>query len=171
MISLVRNLLRGTHILTDDVLSKVFKLLLGAVGSLWVGMPHTLQILFWCMLLDQISGMIVGGQQKKLSSTRGWIGLKKKSLMWCLIGVAHLAGEVVNIGMDFANVLGIYFVINEVLSIIENCAIAGVSVPPWLKSRLIKVQSMQDQKEDAENTLAEGADMKSGPDISDKKLA
>lgn len=152
----------------DDVLPKLLKVLLGVLASMWVSVPHTLQILFWCMLLDQISGMLVGAQQKKLSSTRGWIGLKKKSLMWCLIGVAHLAGEVVNIGLDFANVLAIYFIINEVLSIIENSALAGVSVPPWLKDRLIKVQSMQTQREDANDTIA--ALDKIDAETADKKL-
>lgn len=120
----------------------VAKITLGAAAAAWVSMPHALQLLFWVMLADMASGLIVGGKRGKLSSARGWEGLKKKSLMWILIGVSHLADQLVNVGFHFDEPLAMYFSINEIISVVENCGLMGVRIPGWLRPKLEALQEL-----------------------------
>lgn len=143
------------------------KFVVAALMSLWIGMPHTLQVLFWVMLADQVSGMIVGGKRGELSSSRGWAGLKKKAQMWILIGVAHLADQVVHIGFDFDNAIAIYFIINEMLSILENCILSGVKPPAWLKGRLEALSELEPKSAVVDNQDPTNVQVKISP-IPDK---
>jgi toxin secretion/phage lysis holin len=118
------------------------KFLVGVAVSLFMKMPHALQVLFWVMIADLISGIIASGIKKQLCSARGYVGAKKKTLMWIMLGVAHLANQTINFGVDFDSALAIYFIINEILSVAENCNRAGVKLPDWLETRLVAARDM-----------------------------
>lgn len=126
-----------------DAVIAAAKYVTGAILAMWVSMPHAVMILFWVMLADQASGLIAGGKKGEISSARGFRGLKKKAHMWILIGVAHLADKVVNVGFDFDSGLAIYFIINEIISIAENAHRAGVPIPSWLHKRLQAVADIE----------------------------
>lgn len=122
---------------------KALKLLVAAIITLVaaVHLSPTLTTLFWLMLLDLLSGMVIGFKSKKLSSSRGYDGIKKKAMMWILLGGAHLSDRVINVGFDFEEALGVYFIINEMLSLIENSALLGVPFPPYIIETLMKLKA------------------------------
>ena len=106
------------------------------VVSLWPSpFPPILRALFVLMLIDILSGMVAAG--KNLSSERGYWGIQKKAMMWLMIAGAKIAGVVVDADIPFDKVVAVYFIINECLSIIENAAKCGVTVPRWIKDRLV----------------------------------
>ena len=72
------------------------------------------QVLFGLMFLDFLSGMFVGYKTQNLNSKRAFKGLRKK----------------------LRTLVGLFYCANELLSIAENGARAGLPIPQKLKAAL-----------------------------------
>lgn len=125
----------------------VAKFLIGAILSVWSSMHPVLQTLFWISLIDIGSGLLASGKAKNLCSQKAWSGARKKGMMWLIIGASILLNRVVNLGFDFSIAMGIYFIVTEMLSIIENAGVAGVYVPAWVRVRLKQLADQEPQSE------------------------
>lgn len=99
---------------------------------------HTL-IVF--MIIDYISGLIVSGVLKrskktpsgKLSSEAGWKGLCKKGMMLFFVMVGYRLD--ILIGEDYImNAVCIGYIVNELISIIENAGLMRVPIPNTIKN-------------------------------------
>ena len=117
-------------------------------------------ILITCNVIDYITALIAAPKrQEQIDSLKGFRGLAKKVLMYCLIGIGWMLDILVNyaaatVRPDFAEpyiiaiVVALWLVFNEMLSILENISDAGVPVPAFLK-KLIK--SLKKKTEDVGN--------------------
>jgi toxin secretion/phage lysis holin len=85
---------------------------------------------------DVITGLVAAGKNGKISSIRGLIGIAKKVLIFSLIATSHIADMVLDTGDVIRNSTLMWFVVNEMISIIENAMRAGVPVPPKLKEAI-----------------------------------
>lgn len=110
--------------------------------SFWLGIPLTVQVLVICMALDFVTGLLVGFIQREISSHRGFVGIAKKVLILILVTVAHLISEALKLPFDLGAGVAIAYIVNEVISITENCANAGVPIPPVLLDFLLKAKTM-----------------------------
>ena len=79
------------------------------------------QVLFGLMFLDFLSGMFVGYKTQNLNSKRAFKGLRKKLLI---------------LELAFRTLVGLFYCANELLSIAENGARAGLPIPQKLKAAL-----------------------------------
>ena len=114
----------------------------GAVAAAFGGWTHDLSWLVAFMVVDYLTGLMVAfmGKSPKtegggLSSAVGWLGLVRKLVTLLLVLVAH--GLDVMIGVEYiktAAVIG--FMVNEVLSILENAGMLGVPMPEIFKKAL-----------------------------------
>jgi toxin secretion/phage lysis holin len=95
--------------------------------------------------LDVVTGLVASGNEGKLSSTSGVHGIAKKVLIFAIISVAHFADIILNTGDIVRNSTLFWFVINEMVSIAENCGRAGVPLPPKLQQAL---ELLSDRKKD-----------------------
>jgi toxin secretion/phage lysis holin len=86
--------------------------------------------------IDVITGMIASGKEGKLSSIRGALGIGKKVIIICLIASAHMADIVLGTGDIIRDSTLFWFVVNEFISIAENCGRAGVPLPPKLEQAI-----------------------------------
>lgn len=114
-----------------------------------------------CNVIDYITGLIASKYRKEnLSSYKGIRGIIKKVCMWLLVVVGAIidemlayAGRTVGFTMPFsflvACVVAIWLVCNEILSILENMADIGVSLPPFL---LPVVRRIKEQVEEQART-------------------
>lgn len=112
----------------------------GAVGSALAnalgGWSDDLITLIIFMAVDYITGMIVAGVFKRssksnsgtLSSNAGWKGLCKKGVTLLVVLVAYRLDVTLGVAYIKTAVI-IAFIINEVLSIIENAGLMGVHIP------------------------------------------
>lgn len=94
-------------------------------------------ILVMIMILDYISGIIKSYITSKLNSKIGFRGILKKVMMILVICTCHLADEMLaipTIPIGFKNVIVCIFICNEILSILENAAIAGIPIPKCFKT-------------------------------------
>ena len=83
--------------------------------------------------LDYFTGMIASGIEGKLSSKSGIKGIGRKVLIFSLVTVAHLIDTILTNQHFIRNATIIFYLCNELVSIIENVGRAGVPVPEFLR--------------------------------------
>lgn len=117
--------------------------ILGAIGAIGSGIAYafggwdsSIATLLIFMLIDYISGLVVAGvfhkstktQSGTLSSKYCWQGLAKKCMTLVFVIIANRLDLM--IGASYIrDAVCIAFVVNELISIIENAKLMGVPIP------------------------------------------
>ena len=101
-------------------------------------------VLVFFMLLDLITGLLRSWVTKSLDSTIGFAGVVKKVAIFVMIGMAAAVEYMVMAaGQDPKGLLllGVssFFIVNEGISILENCAQIGLPIPAVLFNALEKL--------------------------------
>lgn len=101
-------------------------------------------VLVFLMFLDMASGVMRSFMTKSWNSTVGMSGIIKKVSVILLIGMAGaIEYMVMSIGQDSKGLILIgvtsFFIVNEGISILENCAQIGIPIPPFLYNALEKL--------------------------------
>lgn len=152
------NTLTGAQAVT----SAVAAWLLAKMGLLF----YVMMVLCGAMILDYITGMLAAKRESihhpddpayGWSSKRGAEGIIKKVGYVCIIAAAMIADWIIfnvaaTIGIDvklkafFGLLAAVWYVLNELLSIIENAGRMGAPVPEWLtKNIAVLKKSIDDQ--------------------------
>lgn len=114
-------------------------------------------ILLCCMVIDFISGCIANGSVEGLSSKAGVKGIIKKVGYLCVISVAmffdylimyslNLMNIQYSIRMFFGLLVTVWFILNELLSILENVNKLGVPIPDFLTQYVKEVRGKINKK-------------------------
>lgn len=120
------------------------------VGS-WTGLTMTL-LLF--MIIDYITGFIVGAyfnnspktENGGLSSKVGFKGLCKKMFILIFLFIGYRLD--LTIGVNYIKDAICYaFIVNELISIIENGHYMGIDPPPIISKAIDIIQSKEDNKQ------------------------
>lgn len=114
-------------------------LLGGLLGQLFGGWTAALGTLIFCMAVDYVTGLIVAGvfhtSDKTpgggLESRAGWKGLCRKGVTLLIVLVASRVD--LALGTAFVrDAVIVGYIVNEVISIIENAGLMGVPIPEAL---------------------------------------
>ncbi|MCB2291847.1 phage holin family protein [Clostridium sp. CS001] len=101
----------------------------------------TIIVLMAFMALDYLTGLIKAYVNKNVSSDVGLKGIARKSLIFVVIIVAVMLDRLLNAGTWLFRTLICYFYIaNEGISLLENCAQLGLPIPDKLRDALIQLQ-------------------------------
>ncbi|WP_077700345.1 phage holin family protein [Staphylococcus hominis] len=103
---------------------------------LYAGDLKLLYVLILLMVLDIITGIIKAIKDGRLWSRKGLFGYSRKMLIFVIIIVSNVIDLILNMsgGLIMATIL--FYIANEALSVVENCASMGVLVPKELAERL-----------------------------------
>jgi len=131
-------------------MDKTLQYICAVLGALLGFCFGELDGLFYALLAfvitDYITGLIVAWRRKELSSAIGFNGLAKKVLIFCLVALGHIIDAyVLKTGAVLQSAITLFYIANEGISITENAANMGVSIP----KKLISV--LQQIKEDEED--------------------
>ncbi|MEN8702446.1 phage holin family protein [Bacillus infantis] len=101
-------------------------------------------VLIFFMFLDMGTGLLRSWLTKSWNSTVGMAGIIKKVAIVFLVGMAGGVEYIIaSAGQDSQGlvVLGVtsFFIVNEGISILENCAQLGLPIPPILYTALEKL--------------------------------
>lgn len=97
---------------------------------------------------DYISGVACAIYERKLSSEVGFRGIAKKVLIIILVGIANLLDMYVLKTADILRVIvGMYYIANEGLSIVENAVRLGLPVPKKLRDVLVQLKNKGDTED------------------------
>ena len=109
---------------------------IGIIGYLFGDINGLLVALLIAMSLDFVTGIIVAVVKLELSSSICGKGIAKKVLMLCIVIVGHLVDRaVIGDGAAVQNLVVMFYLANECISLLENSARLGVKYP----DKLIKI--------------------------------
>ncbi|KGM08453.1 MULTISPECIES: holin family protein [Bacteria] len=126
-----------------DLLSCVVGALTSAIMWLYGGVSASMGCLMICMAVDYILGLLVAGVFKKskktesgrLNSMEGWKGLCKKGCILMIVAVGYRLDMMLNtVYIRDALITG--YIVNEIISITENCGLMGVPMPKAVKNAI-----------------------------------
>ena len=124
----------------------------GWVGYFVGGMDGMLIALIVLMSLDYISVVMCAIVDRKLSSAIGFRGICKKVLILMLVGVANIVDlHVVGTGSALRGAVICFYMSNEALSLFENAAHIGLTIPDKLREALAQLHGRKDE-DDTTNT-------------------
>lgn len=115
----------------------------GFVVMAFGGWSDGLTTLLILMIVDYLTGLVVAGlfqASKKtesggLESRAGWKGLCRKVLTLLIVMVAYRID--VALGLDYLmNAAVIGFILNELISLVENAGLMGVPMPSAIKKAI-----------------------------------
>lgn len=113
------------------------------VASTIIAIPAAIWALLGMMALDILSGVIVAAViEHNLSAKIYCAGIAKKVLMLLVCAAAHLAMKPLNLGFDAGVMVASAYILNELISIMENCDRGNVPLPAWLLSALLRTKSL-----------------------------
>ena len=123
-------------------------------------------ILLLAMICDYATGVGKAWMKKELSSGVGHAGIVKKVANMALVAVGMIIDYiirlgVIEVGIDltgrffFALIVIVWLILNELISITENCAEMGLAVPEWLKKVLRMAQGSAEAKLPNMNNIKE----------------
>ena len=101
------------------------------IGS-WNILLNTLIIL---MIFDYITGILKGYFLKELKSKIGFWGIVKKFVILIIVSTSHIISNISNPQLPLRDVVIIFFISNEGISILENAAVF-ITIPEQLKKAL-----------------------------------
>lgn len=134
-------------------------LLGGLFGQLFGGWTAALGTLIFCMAVDYVTGLIVAGvfhtSDKTpgggLESRAGWKGLCRKGVTLLIVLVASRVDRA--LGTAFVrDAVIVGYIVNEVISIIENAGLMGVPIPDALVQAIDALQG-KDRYGDSDETV------------------
>lgn len=119
-----------------DVLPTVGGLFGGVIAMAFGGWSEGLTTLLILMIVDYLSGLVVAGlfqaspktETGGLGSRAGWKGLARKVATFLIVMVAYRID--VALGINYLmNAAVIGFILNELISLVENAGLMGIPMP------------------------------------------
>ena len=134
--------------MTTNFLKCMTSVLCGVAGFLWGSLDDLLLALIAFMVLDYITGVIVGKIADEFSSKTGFIGIAKKGFMLAVVSVGHILDTQVfgNDGSVCRSAVIGFYLANEELSILENAGNLGMPLPDFLKKALKQLKNESSMK-------------------------
>jgi len=134
-----------------DKVVKYLKYAIAIVGGVLTGLlggwDMMLQVLVFIVILDYATGLAAAWVEKTLNSEIGARGILKKVLLFVVVILAYQLDRA--IGQEVFRSLAIWFYLaNEGLSIIENCARAGLPIPASIRTALEQLKKKGDTGEE-----------------------
>ncbi|MBR2177103.1 MAG: phage holin family protein [Clostridia bacterium] len=143
-------------------LQAVFSAAVSAFSVYFNQMAVPLAVLVIMMIIDYVSGMTAAYINSELSSRKGMVGIVKKisylfavaagmGIDWLLCTGLAQVGIVMNYSIMFGNLVTVWLVINELISILENLSKAEVPLPDFLVRFVRRLKMTVDKKLDDDN--------------------
>lgn len=122
-----------------------FKIIIAALGTgiTWLfGTWDTALVVLVCfMVLDYFTGVLRAWTNKEISSDVGLKGIARKTVILIVLIVAVLLDRLLNTGTwVFRTLICYFYIANEGISLLENCAGLGLPIPEKLKEALVQLK-------------------------------
>lgn len=135
-----------------NTIQLVFMAVGGWLGWFLGGSDGLLYALIAFVVIDYITGVMCAISDKKLSSAVGFKGICKKVLIFALVGGGHILDAfVIGAGSVLRTAIIFFYLSNEGVSLVENCAHLGLPVPQKLKDVLEQLHNRAEKEDDNES--------------------
>lgn len=128
-----------------NTIQLIFTAIGGWLGYFLGGCDGLLIALVAFVTIDYITGVMCAVADKKLSSEVGFKGICRKVLIFLLVGIANILDvQVIGTGSVLRTVVIFLYISNEGVSLTENAAHLGLSIPEKLK---VVLEQLYDRSE------------------------
>lgn len=135
-----------------NTIQLIFTAVGGWLGWFLGGSDGLLYALIAFVVIDYITGVMCAISDKKLSSAVGFKGICKKVLIFALVGGGHILDAfVIGSGSVLRTAIIFFYLSNEGVSLVENCAHLGLPVPQKLKDVLEQLHNRAEKGDDNES--------------------
>lgn len=122
-----------------------FKMGVAIIGTgftwLFGSWDTALVVLIFFITLDYLTGVLRAYINKEISSNVGLKGIARKAVIFIVLIVAVLLDRLLNTGSwVFRTLICYFYIANEGISLLENCAGLGLPIPEKLKDALIQLK-------------------------------
>ncbi|MGL5190907.1 MAG: phage holin family protein [Cetobacterium sp.] len=122
------------------------KYFVAAVGTFFTWLfgawDTALMVLVCFMMLDYVTGLLRAFVNKEVSSDVGLKGIARKTVIFIVLIVAVLLDRLLNTGTwVFRTIVCYFYIANEGISLLENCAGLGLPIPEKIKDALSQLQN------------------------------
>lgn len=122
-----------------------FKLFVAGIGTgltwLFGTWDTALMVLVVFMVFDYVTGLLRAWINKEVSSDVGLKGIARKAVIFIVLIVAVLLDRLLNTGAwVFRTLICYFYIANEGISLLENCAGLGLPIPDKLKEVLAQLK-------------------------------
>ena len=146
----------------ENVIQALFSAAIGAVMAYLNILLVPFVVLLVVMITDYLTGMAEAYVNKTLNSRIGVVGILKKIGYIVAVAVGVVAdylitnalikiGIDINVGGYIGLVVTIWFIINELISILENLTEIGTPLPKFLVSLVKRLKITVDNKAESED--------------------
>jgi len=118
-----------------------------AVQLYLFGAVKFMDLLAVLMLLDVITGLMKAWKNKRLRSRNALYGYARKIGIYVAIIVANIIDQVFGFNGAVATATVLFYIGNELLSIVENLAQIGVKVPSVITDKLHVINEEENKEE------------------------
>ena len=117
----------------------------GWLGWFLGGCDGLIYALILFVVVDYITGVMCAVADKKLSSEVGFKGICRKVLIFLLVGIGQILDtQIIGTGSVLRTAVIFFYLSNEGVSLIENAAHLGLSIPEKLK---VVLEQLHDRSE------------------------
>lgn len=121
--------------------------LFGGVLTYWLGgWDVLLSTIVFLAVVDYITGLIKAIYLWELSSEVGFKGLLKKIVMFIVIAVAYMLQNLLNGTIPLREVVIMFYIANEGISLLENAAIF-IPIPDKLRAVLLQLRDKETEND------------------------
>lgn len=97
------------------------------------------------MVLDYITGVIKGVYSKQISSEIGFKGILKKITILVIVALANIMQVLMGGNVAIREIVIMFYIANEGISILENVAAVSTKMPEQLKNILLQLRDKSEQ--------------------------
>ncbi|WP_186422582.1 phage holin family protein [Lacrimispora celerecrescens] len=131
-----------------NTMQYVFAAMGGSLGAVLGGFDGFLYALIVFVVVDYMTGVMVGILNKELSSQIGFRGIFKKVVIFSLVAVAHIIDtNVIQNGSVLRTTVIFFYLSNEGISILENAALIGLPIPKKMKDVLEQLKENENHED------------------------
>ncbi|MBR1376665.1 MAG: phage holin family protein [Bacilli bacterium] len=124
-----------------NIIEKIFGLA-GAILIFLLGeFDFLLKAILALMFIDYITGVCSSFVNKKINSSIGGQGIVKKVGYLCVIAVSVILDQMLESNGAIRTLVITTFILNEMLSILENSSQMGIKIPKIIYKSLEKIDS------------------------------
>lgn len=131
-----------------NTMQYIFAAMGGSLGAVLGGFDGFLYALIVFVVVDYMTGVMVGILNKELSSQIGFRGIFKKVVIFSLVAVAHIIDtHVIQNGSVLRTTVIFFYLSNEGISILENAALIGLPIPKKMKDVLEQLKENENHED------------------------
>ena len=127
-----------------DKIFNAISVITGIAGGVIAALFGTWDKLLWALMalmaLDYVSGIIKAVYTRELSSEIGFKGLLKKIVILIIVSLAHVVQELTGGNVAIREIVIMFYIANEGISILENTAAIYPKMPERLKEILLQLR-------------------------------